>query len=54
MTIPIVTTKAGRVSGSHTDGVSRHLAIPYAATPAGGLRFAAPAPANRSRRRRAA
>jgi para-nitrobenzyl esterase len=45
MTTPIVTTKAGRLSGSHADGVTRYLGIPYAAAPAGGHRFAAAAPA---------
>ena len=41
---PPVTTKAGRLSASHIDGVTRYLGIPYAAAPAGGHRFAAPAP----------
>jgi para-nitrobenzyl esterase len=44
MTTPTVTTEAGRLSGSHTDGVTRYLGIPYAAAPADGHRFAPPAP----------
>jgi para-nitrobenzyl esterase len=39
-----VTTQYGPVSGTVTDGVSRFLGIPYAASPTGPLRFAAPQP----------
>jgi len=39
-----VTTRYGAVSGQVTDGVSRFLGIPYAASPTGPLRFQPPAP----------
>lgn len=39
---PVVTTRAGMVSGVEHDGVARFYAIPYAAAPVGALRFAAP------------
>jgi para-nitrobenzyl esterase len=39
-----VTTRYGKVSGSLADGVTRFLGIPYAASPTGPLRFAAPQP----------
>jgi para-nitrobenzyl esterase len=39
-----VTTRYGTVSGNVTDGVSRFLGIPYAASPTGPLRFKAPQP----------
>jgi para-nitrobenzyl esterase len=45
MTVHTVKTKAGRLSGEDTDGVSRFLGIPYAAAPAGERRFAPPAAA---------
>ncbi len=44
MTVPTANTEAGRLSGDHADGVARFLGIPYAAAPAGDLRFAPPAP----------
>ncbi len=39
-----VTTKYGIVSGESTEGVTRFLGIPYAASPTGPLRFRAPEP----------
>jgi para-nitrobenzyl esterase len=39
-----VTSRYGRVSGESTDGVTRFLGIPYAASPTGPLRFKAPEP----------
>ncbi len=39
-----VTTRYGTVRGTASDGVSRFLGIPYAASPTGPLRFAAPEP----------
>jgi para-nitrobenzyl esterase len=42
MTIAI--TSSGAVSGEQIDGVTRFLGIPYAASPTGPLRFAAPEP----------
>src|ERR1700684_3624305 len=39
-----VTTGYGAVSGEVTDGISRFLGIPYAASPTGALRFRAPVP----------
>ncbi len=39
-----VTTRYGAVRGDHADGVTRFLGIPYAASPTGPLRFAAPEP----------
>jgi para-nitrobenzyl esterase len=39
-----VTTQYGAVRGDHADGVTRFLGIPYAASPTGPLRFAAPEP----------
>ena len=39
-----VTTRYGAVRGEITDGVTRFLGIPYAASPTGPLRFAAPEP----------
>jgi para-nitrobenzyl esterase len=41
---PIVTTAYGQVRGEMRDGVARFLGIPYAASPTGALRFAAPVP----------
>jgi para-nitrobenzyl esterase len=38
------TTRYGAVRGAVTDGVTRFLGIPYAASPTGPLRFAAPEP----------
>src|SRR5580698_323486 len=39
-----VTTRQGAVRGDVTDGVTRFLGIPYAASPTGALRFRAPEP----------
>jgi para-nitrobenzyl esterase len=39
-----VTTRYGIVSGESTEGVTRFLGIPYAASPTGPLRFRAPEP----------
>jgi para-nitrobenzyl esterase len=39
-----VTTQYGAVRGEHAHGVTRFLGIPYAASPTGLLRFAAPEP----------
>ncbi len=41
---PVVHTKCGPVRGRVRDGVASFLGIPYAASPTGALRFAAPAP----------
>ncbi|HEX9032443.1 MAG TPA: carboxylesterase family protein [Streptosporangiaceae bacterium] len=41
---PVVQTKYGAVRGDASDGVSRFLGIPYAASPTGALRFGAPVP----------
>ncbi len=40
----MVTTRYGAVRGEAADGVTRFLGIPYAASPTGPLRFAAPEP----------
>ena len=40
----IVTTRAGTVRGTYTDGVHTFRGIPYAQPPVGRLRFAAPVP----------
>ena len=40
----MVITSYGTVSGEQIDGVTRFLGIPYAASPTGPLRFAAPEP----------
>jgi para-nitrobenzyl esterase len=40
----VIATKYGPVRGEVTDGVTRFLGIPYAASPTGKLRFAAPMP----------
>jgi para-nitrobenzyl esterase len=45
MTVPTVSTGAGKISGARTDGGARFLGVPYAAAPAGDLRFAPPQPA---------
>jgi para-nitrobenzyl esterase len=39
---PIVDTESGRVEGTAEDGVAAFRGIPYAASPVGDLRFAAP------------
>jgi para-nitrobenzyl esterase len=39
-----VSTTHGQVRGQRSDGVTRFLGIPYAASPTGALRFRAPAP----------
>jgi para-nitrobenzyl esterase len=41
---PVVHTKSGPVRGQVRDGVASFLGIPYAASPTGELRFAAPVP----------
>ncbi|MDP9823996.1 carboxylesterase/lipase family protein [Nocardioides massiliensis] len=41
---PVVQTRQGRVRGTVEDGVARYLGIPYAASPVGERRFAAPVP----------
>ncbi len=41
---PVVQTSYGSVRGGLSDGVARFLGIPYAASPTGKLRFAAPMP----------
>jgi para-nitrobenzyl esterase len=41
---PVVQTKSGPIRGLLGDGVASFLGIPYAASPTGKLRFAAPAP----------
>ncbi len=41
---PVVQTGYGSVRGGLSDGVARFLGIPYAASPTGKLRFAAPMP----------
>ena len=40
----MVRTRQGQVSGTETDGVAAFRGIPYAASPAGGLRFRPPRP----------
>ncbi|MBP2471765.1 para-nitrobenzyl esterase [Crossiella equi] len=45
MTEPVVSTSSGRVRGEVTGGITRFRAVPYAAAPAGALRFAPPQPA---------
>ena len=45
ITGPVVQTKAGKVRGIITEGISIYKSIPYAAPPTGELRFAAPVPA---------
>jgi para-nitrobenzyl esterase len=42
--VTVVATRAGRVRGTHADGVHAFLGIPYAQPPVGSLRFAAPVP----------
>ncbi|MBL1073794.1 carboxylesterase/lipase family protein [Nocardia sp. 2] len=42
---PIVETARGTVGGRRVEGICSFLGIPYAATPVGAARFAAPAPA---------
>lgn len=42
---PTVSTSCGTLRGLVRDGVASFLGIPYAASPTGGLRFQAPAPA---------
>jgi len=44
MTDLVVTTTAGRVRGTVTDGVARFFGVPYAAPPVGARRFAPPEP----------
>lgn len=44
MAVHTVETSAGAVRGEAIEGVVRFLGIPYAAAPAGNLRFAPPAP----------
>ncbi|MER7847857.1 carboxylesterase family protein [Kitasatospora sp. NPDC096077] len=41
---PVVTTESGRVRGTVRDGVAAFRGVPYAASPVGERRFAAPAP----------
>ena len=41
---PVAATRYGRVRGQIDDGVASFLGIPYAASPTGELRFAAPEP----------
>src|SRR5215469_9747690 len=41
---PVVHTKSGPVRGLLRDGIASFLGIPYAASPIGELRFAAPVP----------
>lgn len=41
---PVVHTKSGPVRGHIRDGIASFLGIPYAASPTGELRFAAPVP----------
>src|SRR5215472_16849189 len=41
---PVVHTKSGPVRGLLRDGIASFLGIPYAASPTGELRFAAPVP----------
>jgi para-nitrobenzyl esterase len=41
---PVVSTDAGPLRGTHTDGVDAFLGVPYAAPPVGELRWAPPAP----------
>lgn len=42
---PVATVSGGAIRGVSENGVNRFLGVPYAAPPAGALRFAAPAPA---------
>jgi para-nitrobenzyl esterase len=42
---PVVATKSGSIEGLDTDGASVFLGVPFAAPPAGNLRWRAPAPA---------
>ncbi|MHA7269665.1 carboxylesterase/lipase family protein [Arthrobacter sp. HLT1-20] len=42
---PTVSTSAGEVAGTVSDGVEHYLGVPYASAPTGALRFALPAPA---------
>lgn len=41
---PVVHTRSGRVRGTTEQGIARFLGIPYAASPTGPRRFAAPQP----------
>src|SRR2546421_6086176 len=44
---PVVPTDRGLVQGKPAEGIDQWLGIPYAAPPAGALRWAAPPPAPR-------
>src|SRR5205085_3527737 len=44
---PVVPTDRGPVQGKVAEGIDQFLGIPYAAPPAGALRWAAPRPAPR-------